>query len=182
MDKTTLRKAISAQKRAMTQAQIQEASAFLAAQLFAHPLYKQARAIYGYLSYNQEVQTVPILRRAMADGKRVALPKIFCEEMRFIWMDDLWRVREGYKGVPEPMDDAPIADDDAALVLLPGLAFDAKGGRLGYGGGFYDRFLANRAHPTIALCYDFQLLQDIPREPHDICIDALLVAPHCTDV
>ena len=70
-----------------------------------------------------------------------------------------------------------IADDRDALVLMPGLAFDPQGHRMGYGGGFYDRFLAREPHPTIALCYDFQLLSDLPVQAHDIPVDAVLSAP-----
>ncbi|MFQ6962870.1 MAG: 5-formyltetrahydrofolate cyclo-ligase [Oscillospiraceae bacterium] len=73
-------------------------------------------------------------------------------------MDDPARIAPGAYGIPEPVDDGPEADDPAALVLMPGLAFDPQGHRLGYGGGFYDRFLAAEPHPTIALCYAFQLL------------------------
>ena len=69
------------------------------------------------------------------------------------------------------------ADDPAALVLMPGLAFDPQGHRLGYGGGFYDRFLAAEPHPTIALCYAFQLLPQLETEAHDIPVDAVLSAP-----
>jgi len=85
--------------------------------------------------------------------------------------------RPGAYGIPEPVDDGPEADDPAALVLMPGLAFDPQGHRLGYGGGFYDRFLAAEPHPTIALCYAFQLLPRLETEAHDIPVDAVLSAP-----
>ena len=77
MDKTALRKEIAAQKRRLTQEQIDSASAQLTAQLLAHPLYRAARAVYGYLSYNQEVRTLPLLRRAQLYGKLIAVPKFF---------------------------------------------------------------------------------------------------------
>lgn len=88
--------------------------------------------------------------------------------MRFLWLDDPARIAPGAYGIPEPVDDGPEADDPAALVLMPGLAFDPQGHRLGYGGGFYDRFLAAEPHPTIALCYAFQLLPQLETEAHDI--------------
>ena len=113
LDKRALRREIAAQKRALSPAQIEAASADLTAQLLAHPLF----------------------------------------------------------------DDGPEADDPAALVLMPGLAFDPQGHRLGYGGGFYDRFLAAEPHPTIALCYAFQLLPQLETEAHDIPVDAVLSAP-----
>ena len=179
MDKKALRAEIRAKKRALTEEQIVRYSEELAQKLFAHPLYQAAKSIYGYMSYNQEVRTMPILRQAQADGKRVAVPKVFDggATMRFLWLDDLDAVAPGYYGVPEPVADGPEADDPAALVLMPGLAFDPQGHRLGYGGGFYDRFLAAEPHPTIALCYAFQLLPQLETEAHDIPVDAVLSAP-----
>ena len=178
MDKKELRAVIRAQKRAMTNAQIDACSEKLAALFCAHPLYQQAKSIYGYLPYNQEVRTVPMLRQAQLDGKRVAVPKVYGEtDMRFLWLDDPARIAPGAYGIPEPVDDGPEADDPAALVLMPGLAFDPQGHRLGYGGGFYDRFLAAEPHPTIALCYAFQLLPQLETEAHDIPVDAVLSAP-----
>ena len=177
LDKKALRREIGAKKRAMSAEEIERASARLAEKFFQTELYRQAKAIYGYLSYNQEVRTEPILRRAQADGKRVAVPKVYGGEMRFLWLDDLQQVAPGTYGIPEPIADGPVAMDEAALVLMPGLAFDPEGHRLGYGGGFYDRFLAAEPHPTLALCYDFQLLPQLPTQPHDILVDAVLHSP-----
>ena len=177
MDKQALRKMIREKKRAMTEAQIQEASARLAQQLYQSPLYRQATTIYGYLPYNQEVRTIPMLERALAEGKRVAVPKVYGDEMRFLYIDDLSRVEKGYAGIPEPIDDGPVAEDPTALVLMPGLAFDRAGHRIGYGGGFYDKFLsAEPDHPTLALCYGFQMLDELPAEEFDIPVDCVLWA------
>ena len=176
LDKKSLRQQIAAQKRALRPAQIEAASEDLTRQLFAHPAYLRARSVYGYLNYNQEVSTGALLRRAQADGKRVAVSKILDGEMRFIWLDDLSQVAPGYRGIPEPIADEPEADDPDALVLTPGLAFTERGQRLGYGGGFYDRFLKKQRHPTIALCYAFQLVPALPSEAHDIPVDFVLTA------
>lgn len=177
MDKTTLRKTIREQKRAMTSEQIETASTLLAEKFFATDAYRSARTLYGYLPYNQEVRTIPILEQAFRDGKKVAVPKVYGEEMRFIYLTDLSRVEKGYASIPEPIDDGPVADDPTALVLMPGLAFDPEGHRMGYGGGFYDKFLAAEpSHPTVALCYGFQMLPQLPCESHDIPVDLVLWA------
>ena len=89
MEKKDLRAFVRAKKRAMTPVQVEAASARLAQQLFRHPAYQAARSLYGYLSYNQEVRTAAILRQAQQDGKRVAVPKVFGDEMKFLWLDDL---------------------------------------------------------------------------------------------
>jgi 5-formyltetrahydrofolate cyclo-ligase len=177
MDKKTLRTQIREQKRAMTPEQIEKASQALAEQFLALEVYRNAKTLYGYLPYNQEVRTVPILARALADGKQVAVPKVYGDEMRFICLTDLTQVETGYAGIPEPIADEPIADDPAALVLMPGLAFDKEGHRIGYGGGFYDKFLnAEPTHPTVALCYAFQMVEDLPTEEFDVPVDRVLWA------
>lgn len=177
MDKKELRRSIREQKRAMTEAEIEARSAKLGELFAASEAYKNAKTIYGYMPYNQEVRTVPMLERALKDGKRVAVPKCYGDEMKFIYLDDLSKVEKGYAGIPEPIEDSPVADDETALVLMPGLAFDSQGHRIGYGGGFYDKFLsAEPNHPTLALCYEFQMLPKLETEAHDIPVDTVLWA------
>ena len=177
MDKTALRKEIRDKKRAMTPEQIENASQRLAQQFFATSYYQQAKTLYGYLPYNQEVRTEPILLQALKDGKKVAVPKVYGETMRFIYLEDLSGVEKGYAGIPEPIGDEPVARDETALVLMPGLAFDPEGHRIGYGGGFYDKFLsAEPEHPTVALCYAFQMLPKLETEEFDVPVDLVLWA------
>lgn len=177
MDKKELRSLIRQKKRAMTETEIQEKSEKLGQLFAASQAYRNANTIYGYLPYNQEVRTVPMLERAIVDGKRVAVPKVFGDDMKFIYISDMSRVEKGYAGIPEPVDDGPVADDPTALVLMPGLAFDREGHRIGYGGGFYDRFLAQEPeHPTLALCYDFQMQDELETEAFDIPVDTVLWA------
>ena len=177
MDKKELRRSIREQKRAMTEEQIVTASEKLGQLFAATEAYRNAKTIYGYLPDNQEVRTVPMLQRAIDDGKKVAVPKVFGDEMKFIYLDDLTAVEKGYAGIPEPVADGPVADDKEALVLMPGLAFDPQGHRIGYGGGFYDKFLAAEpTHPTVALCYAFQMLPRLETEEFDIPVDCVLWA------
>ena len=177
MDKKALRAEIRAKKRAMTETEIEAASRRLGALFADCEEYRQAKTIYGYLPYNQEVRTVPMLEQALAEGKQVAVPKVYGDTMKFIYLTDLNRVEKGYAGIPEPMDDEPIADDPTALVLMPGLAFDREGHRIGYGGGFYDKFLAEEPnHPTVALCYEFQMLEKLETEEFDVPVDRVLWA------
>ena len=177
MDKKALRAEIRAKKRAMTAQEIEEKSAALAKAFYETAEYKNAKTIYGYLPYNQEVRTTQMLAHAMADGKQVAVPKVYGDEMKFILLSDLSQVAKGYAGIPEPIADGPVAADPTALVLMPGLAFDPEGHRLGYGGGFYDKFLAAEPdHPTLALCYDFQMLPHLDTESYDIPVDRVLWA------
>lgn len=177
VNKQELRKSIRTRKRAMTEEEIVEKSKLLAEKFLSSPAYQNAKTIYGYLPYNQEVRTVPMLEQALRDGKKVAVPKCYGDEMKFLYLDDLTLVEKGYAGIPEPIADEPVADDETALVLMPGLAFDPQGHRIGYGGGFYDKFLSREPnHPTLALCYDFQMLPKLETEEHDIPVDYVIWA------
>ena len=177
LDKKALRAHIRQIKLALSQETICAVSKNLTEQFLAHPMYQQAKTIYGYLPYNQEIRTWDLLEQALKDGKQVAVPKVYGDTMRFIQLSNLSQVSTGYCGIPEPIADGPEASDPTALVLMPGLAFDPKGNRMGYGGGFYDKFLqAEPGHPTVALCYDFQMLEHLETEDHDIPVDLVLWA------
>ncbi len=177
MDKKELRRSIRERKRAMTEEEIVSRSQALGQLFCASEAYQNAKTIYGYLPYNQEVRTVPMLEQALKDGKQVAVPKVYGDEMKFLYITDLRQVEKGYAGIPEPIADEPVAGDKTALVLMPGLAFDPQGHRIGYGGGFYDKFLAAEPeHPTLALCYEFQMLPELKTEEHDIPVDYVIWA------
>ena len=174
VDKKELRNIIRQRKRAMTEEQIVAASLRLEELFLNHPLYRNAKTIYGYLPYNQEVRTTPMLEQALRDGKRVAVPKVMGDEMKFFYVEDL-NCPLGYCSIPEPTGSEPEADDPTALVLMPGLAFDRQGHRIGYGGGFYDKFLTSEpGHPTLALCYGFQMVEHLETEEFDVPVDVVL--------
>lgn len=177
MDKKALRAAIREKKRAMTPEEITQKSAALEKLFLASRAYREARCIYGYMPYNQEVRTTGMLEQALRDGKRLALPKVYGDRMDFIEVTDLSQVAKGYCGIPEPIHDEPLGTDETSLVLMPGMAFDREGHRMGYGGGFYDKFLEREPnHPTLALCYEFQLLDHLDVEAHDIPVDEVIWA------
>lgn len=168
-NKQFLRRLVREKKRAMSEADILRRSEWLGKLLRQQEEYRQADTIYGYLPFNQEVRLLPILEQAMKEGKRVAVPKILGNEMIFVYIEDFSRIQTGRGGVPEPVADGPIARVENALVILPGLVFDQRGNRIGYGGGYYDRFLTRESnHPTIALCYDFQVVAHLEADPHDV--------------
>ena len=177
MDKKELRKAIKLQKKAMTEEEIIRRSESLGKLFRQSQAYQDAKSIYFYLPYNQEVRTIPMLLQAIRDGKQVAVPKVYGDEMKFIVIKDLSEIGEGYMGIPEPTVDGPVAEDPTALILMPGLAFDREGHRIGYGGGFYDKFLSREPnHPTVALCYEFQMVPHVETEVFDIPVDLVLFA------
>ena len=159
--------------------EIERRSYLLASALFETEEYKNIDTLYVYLSYNQEVMTEPIIERALADGKRVAVPKTFSAGTADKWMEFIYITDETEyeikKGIQEPVD-GETADADA-LVIVPGLAFGRDMNRIGYGGGFYDRYFAShkdRNFSKVALCYDFQVFDTIDAEEHDEKIDVLI--------
>jgi len=176
MDKKALRREIGAKKRALSAAEIESRSAILAGKLYNTEQYRDCQSLYAYLSFNQEVRTNPIIERAWADGKRVAVPKVVGDEMVFIWIDSFEGLApQGAFHIPEPVEDGPVACDERALILMPGLAFDPEGHRVGYGGGYYDRYLAAQPHhPTVALCYDFQLYDHLDVDAYDVPVDVVI--------
>ena len=177
MNKQQLRQAIRQRKRAMTQEEIEDRSRSLCEKFLKSDDYRCCTCLYGYLPYNQEVRTWPILHQALADGKQVAVPKVYGDEMKFIYLTDLTQVAAGYAGIPEPIADGPVAEQQDALVLMPGLAFDPQGHRIGYGGGFYDKFLSREPkHPTVALCYEFQMVDHLETEQFDIPVNTVIWA------
>lgn len=172
--KQKLRAAVCDRKRLLSPEEIHRRSALLCARVLETEAYKLAEAVYGYLPFNQEVDLTPLLQQALADGKQVALPKCQGKEMRFILISDLSQVQPSPFGAPEPIADGPVAAHAHALVIVPGLVFDRRGYRIGYGGGFYDRFLSREpGHPTLGLCYDFQQTDTIEPEDHDIPVDTV---------
>ena len=177
LDKKALRKEVGAIKRAMSTELIEAYSRDLTEKFCSTPYYREAASIYAYLPYNQEVRTWEIIRRAWADGKRVAVPKVYGDVMRFLWLENFDEIAPGGWNIPEPTFDAPVADDAHALVLMPGLAFDPQGHRIGYGGGFYDKYLQEEpGHKLVALCYPFQMFPHLEVEEHDIPVDQVIAA------
>ena len=185
MDKQSIRKEVTEKKRRMSEAEISRLSLDLKEKFCSLEEYGSASVLYAYMSYNQEVRTAPIIEQAWEDGKRVAVPRIFNKEyMEFIYINSFDELESGYMGIPEPKyevfadDFDRIAQEQEVLMLLPGLAFDKEGSRLGYGGGFYDMYLEDYSEETnfikTALCYDFQIYEKLKTEDHDVKIDIVI--------
>ncbi len=172
--KKSLRKEIKSLRASHTDEAIHGMSLQIRDQILTLPEYRNALVIYAYVDCKHEVETSDIIRAAWADGKRVAVPKVLGSDMKFFYItslkDDL---EEGYFGIREPYEKHPAdeaGDENKALMLMPGVAFDEERHRIGYGGGFYDRFL--EAHPglsRIALAFEFQVKSQVPYETFDIC-------------
>lgn len=134
--------------------------------------YKSSKTILVYVSFNGEVDTHRFIKYALKDHKKVCVPKIVSkkEGMKAIEISAFEDLKTGSYGILEPASfNREIDDESINLVIVPGVAFDLKGGRIGYGGAFYDRFLKNISEDTfkVAIAYGFQTLKNIPIEVHD---------------
>lgn len=140
------------------------------------PEFQAAEAVFCYASYGTELPTGPVIALARELGKRVAYPKVLDREtMKFYFAEML---QPGFRGIPEPVAGEEAVPRPGDLMLLPGAAFSLEGHRMGYGGGYYDRYLAALPCRPVCcgLCYELQLVQQLPHEPHDQIMD-LLVTP-----
>ena len=136
---------------------------------------KRVPAVYAYVSLPDEVGTKPILELLWRQQIPVSVPKVSGQEMDFYQIRSFSDLEKGCMGILEPVKGLPKSRETGALVLVPGLAFDHAGFRLGYGGGYYDRFLkAETRHQTIGLAYEIQLVEAVPHEEWDQPLDRIL--------
>jgi 5-formyltetrahydrofolate cyclo-ligase len=181
MDKKEPRRMIKEKKAALTPEQIRSYSEKVCRILIEQDFYKQAKVIFPYVAYNQEIRTETLIEDAWRQGKIVAVPKVVGENMVFLRLDSFDQLEIGYCNIPEPVSGEPVQAKQI-LMLMPGLAFDRDFNRIGYGGGFYDRYLDQMQDCEIfkvSFAYDFQLVASLPVEEHDYKIDALVTAEGC---
>lgn len=205
-EKKRVRQAALAKRDALTKMQRQEYSDKIVKNVISLPCYRDADAVLTYISFRSEVDTFPLLAQAFADGKAVFAPKVLGKEIAFYRIFSVNDLASGYMGILEPVGGLSFEtwnDDQMSqhygsrqeiLICMPGAAFDRTCHRIGYGGGFYDRYLSRilrqtentdasaytqtgadmEEHPqlkfsTAALAYDCQIYEEIPWETHDIC-------------
>jgi len=173
--KKEIRKYINNCKSLMNSCEVLEKSILIQNLLMEQEEYKKAEKIYIYVNYNQEVITSDIIKKSLVVGKKVYIPKIHGDVMKFheihSFEEDL---APGSYGILEPTTD--LSDDlRDGLLIMPGLAFDMKGHRIGYGGGFYDKYLAlPNLHCKLAIAYDFQIFDIITTDKFDVKVDIII--------
>ena len=149
--------------------------------------YKNAELLLFYVSYRSEADTLQLIREVLAEGRKVAVPKVEGTEMVFYRITDFSQLIEGYKGILEPDTVQAEAITEAfpkhTILFVPGCAFDEKCGRMGYGGGFYDRFMeASQDALRVALAYEEQIVEKVPREAHDKSVEFVVTEKRIVQV
>lgn len=167
LDKKAIRKQILERRSSLDSIGVLEKSKQICQRLLALEQYRRANTIMAYLDFRKEVVTRELLEDTLQAGKRLTVPVVVNRESRIMVASELrdypGDLRVGNYGILEPLCLCPVAPQDLDLVVMPGVAFDCRGNRLGYGGGYYDRFL-EKLRPdavTVALAYEMQLVPDL---------------------
>ena len=173
--KLKLRKQVLHEMKALPQEQKQFIDQALTEGLLQHPFYQEAKIIASYLSFPHEFQTQELIEQALKDGKKVLIPKTYPKGcMNFVVYDPQQLVKTSF-GLLEPQGDLEIVDaSQIDLIHVPGLAFTTEGYRIGYGGGYYDRYLKHFSGHTLSTIYPCQIQDFIP-ENHDIPVQEVLI-------
>ena len=180
-DKSSLRSNYLTARRHMDPATRRALDSRIRANLEAFDIYAAAPLVLAYVSYNNEVDTRAVIESALGEGKRVAVPRVSArrKSMAFFEIESMEDLAEGYKGILEPREGlkAPLGTKDlcGSVCLVPGLVFDAQGYRVGYGGGYYDRFLPFYPGDKVALARASQMSSNpLPAEPTDVPVDFIV--------
>ena len=178
--KRYIRRSIHAVRQGLSEADRLARSHRVWERVAALSCYQHARVVLGYMAFDHEVLTDGLMQQAMASGKQLVLPMVLGDRqgLALYSIEDLERdVAPGYRGIlePQPLRTRAVAPETLDLALIPGVAFDLRGGRLGFGVGFYDRLLSRlpREVPTVGLAFDFQVIPRLPLQPHDMLLDAI---------
>ena len=173
--KSELRKQVLQEMKAIPREQKQSIDQALTEGLLQHPFYQEANTIATYLSFPHEFQTQELIEQALKDGKKVLIPKTYPKgRMGFVVYDPQQLVKTSF-GLLEPQGDLEVVDaSQIDLIHVPGLAFTTEGYRIGYGGGYYDRYLKHFSGHTLSTIYPCQIQDFIP-ENHDIPVQEVLI-------
>ncbi len=173
--KQVIRKEMKEKRRALTSKQIQIASESICKKVCATQAYKAAKTVCLYLSAYKEVDTASLLAQCRQDGKIVALP-VTDENGAITLYVDNGDYKKGNFSITEPSGDKTVDPQDVDIFILPGLAFDKSGNRLGFGMGCYDRLLSKTNGYKIGICYAFQYIDALPTDAYDIKMDKIIYA------
>jgi 5-formyltetrahydrofolate cyclo-ligase len=177
MPKRSIRQKLLKQRRALTGAECRQFSHAAQQLLFATDVYSQASAVALYAPIHNEVLTAALFSSARQSGKKVCYPRVNGESLEFLVVEEEGDLLPGAFGVAEPTGTAIMPLDEISLVMVPGVAFDRSGYRLGYGRGYYDRTFGSTRQAVLAgLAYDFQVVDELPTEDHDVHLDLLVTS------
>ncbi|HID95687.1 MAG TPA: 5-formyltetrahydrofolate cyclo-ligase [Candidatus Latescibacteria bacterium] len=178
VQKNEIRRRVLARRSTLLEEDALRKSRIITERLMGLQEYKRAAVIHCYVSKDKEVDTRCLIQRALSSGKRVIVPVTDLEKRRLFHSEikALEELEKGTFGILEPKQECLrfVEPDIIDLVIVPGVAFDPYGNRIGFGGGFYDRFLAGLKVPKIGLAYQFQILDRIETTHLDVRVDSVM--------
>ncbi len=158
--------------------EFERSTALLHEHLLQLPAWKQAKTIALTRSRGKEIPTLPLIKKAWEEGKTVCIPTCFpkTKEMTFYEYTPATKMTSSYFGLlePDPLESTVVHKEAIDLIIVPGVCFDQRGYRIGFGGGYYDRYLADYHGVTIALCLSLQQIKHVPSEAHDIPVSMMV--------
>lgn len=175
-EKKDIRAEVKRRRKEADEAVLHEHSLRILERFTALPAYRDASLLLAYVDAKREVETRLLMSKAWEDGKKVAAPRVDGDGvMHYYYLDSFDGLEPGSFGIMEPRKDCLLCEAEEGLLLMPGVAFDEHCHRVGYGGGYYDRYLEK--HPRlvhIALAFEFQIFPEVPYEEHDICPEQIV--------
>ncbi|KKE80152.1 5-formyltetrahydrofolate cyclo-ligase [Oceanobacillus caeni] len=177
MNKTELRKKTITKLKSLSKDERLEIEQKLRNKLVDSDLWKRAKTIGITISQGFEWDTTPIIKKAWDEGKAVCVPKCLPDkEMVFYIIHDFHLLEKGLYDIPEPNPEkaTKVKKQDMDLLIVPGVVFDHNGYRIGFGGGYYDRFLVDFPNETISLASHFQVIEQLPIDSHDLPVTCIV--------
>lgn len=176
MNKAQLRADMRAKRRALSAEEQEAAAQAVYAHLMGFEPYQKANVVMAYMACRGELSLEAVIRDALLQGKTLLLPR--CEAAGIMTarrIDGMQSLQQGAYGLLEPREDCTVVQpDEIDLILVPGVAFDRAGNRLGQGGGYYDRFVEGSGAVRAGICHAFALLDDVAHEAHDQAMDNVI--------
>ncbi len=178
--KEKIREAFIAERKTLSESEVRKKSLKIIKRLVRLPEFRKAKTMMCYVSFGNEVRTHELISELLAQGKRIAVPKTGCGK-KTMYAAEIKKfgsgMQKGHFGILEPKKGRRIKKEKLDLVIVPGVAFDRKGGRIGFGKGHFDRFLAGLKNgaPFVALAFDFQVRESpLPLDEKDVRVDKVV--------
>lgn len=173
MDKTSIRQQMKQARLDLSRKEYLDLSNLIISKIKKHSYYLQANTIGIYVSFHQEVHTMPFIQEMLIE-KNVCIPKIEYKKMQFHQINSLESLKKNSFGILEPENENTVNKEQIDLLIVPIVAFDKFNNRIGYGGGYYDRYLADYRGKTIGIAFSFQEIKEIIPEPYDCPLDIVI--------
>jgi 5-formyltetrahydrofolate cyclo-ligase len=174
LDKTEIRREVRRKRKAMDKEEGKRKSHEICEKIKNLVAYQNADVLYAYMAMEGEVLLDELIRDAWSQGKKVAIPKVLGHDMEFFTLERMEEVMVSPMGIREPVS-TEIPKGESPVFLMPALAMDREGNRVGQGGGYYDRYLETHPMPVkVGVGFDFQIYPQVPHEPFDIPVDVVI--------